>query len=126
MAWIGAGSWFFIIILELIVAILNAFQPTFLTFTYPIVFEYPHYVVYVTGIIGFVGFYGRHPTRTLAAGEFLISAGERIIAIVRTGKAVGRRSTDTAVLIPTGEQPIVITPPADVPVKVEGTEEPKP
>lgn len=97
MAWVGAGTWVVVVGLELTVATINAFTERTLRF------EFPHYVLYTTGIIGFVGFYGLNSRKARDAGEFIISAGERIITVVRTGQA--RRKSDAQVVVTTEVKP---------------------
>lgn len=105
MAFLGAGTWTVVIVLEVTVAALNAFT----TRTYR--FEVPHIAIYLASALGFVGFYGLNPRRARDGGEFLLGAVERVVAVVRGG----RRKTDVLVVTPPPDVPVVVTPPEENP-----------
>jgi hypothetical protein len=105
MAGFGLVTFAVVIVLEIAVAIINTFTRRGL------IVEYPHLVLYLAAVVGFIGFYGMSPTRAREGGDFILTAGERIVAIVRTG-IPRRRSTDTPVVVTTtDETAVVITPP---------------
>lgn len=56
--------------------------------------------------IAFAGFYGMDPTRAKDGGGFLVSAGTKIIAQIRTGD----RATDPVVTVTKAEVPAPLAP----------------